>query len=87
MIKIDEIYYITADANNYILVEKKIKQEDNTDYFTNLGYYTSISGALKGLLKIKMRKYVSKETEITLKNAINEFERIEKEIISIKESF
>lgn len=83
MIKIDETYSITADSNCYILQEKRIVEEGKEkgkEYFMNLGYYTTINDALKGLLKKEMRKYVAKDIVKTLKNAVDEFEKIEKRI-------
>ncbi len=83
MIKIDDTYSITADSHNYILQEKKISQNEegkNEEYLTNIGYYTTIDNALKGLLKKEMRKYLSKDTIQTLKDAVKEFKKIEEKI-------
>lgn len=80
MIRIDDTYFITADSHNYILQEKKINQNEegkNEERLTNIGYYTTIDNALKGLLKKEIRKYVAKDTIQTLKDAVKEFEKIE----------
>lgn len=90
MIKINDTYFITADTHNYILQEKKInknKEGEKEERLVNIGYYTTIDNAVKGLLKKEMRKYVAKNTIQTLKDAVNEFEKIEKKITSSIKDF
>lgn len=79
MIKIDDEYLINANESCYTLERKtKIKDSNSKNYGKEVneieGYYTSIDGALNGYLKVKMRKYVSKEKENTIQEAIKELE-------------
>lgn len=85
MIKIDEEYLINANESCYTLERKTtVKDINSKNYGKELneieGYYTSIDGALKGYLKIKMRKYVSKEEENTIQEAIKKLENLRLEV-------
>lgn len=90
MIKIDKTHFITADSNCFYLQEKRISQEGESkgkEYYAILGYYPTIDGALKGLLKKEIKKYISKETEDSLKEAIQEIDKIEKRITTVSKGF
>lgn len=72
MIKITDKYYINATSNCYILQEKKINQDENSkeygkEKFENLKYYTQIEDCIRGILKLEIRKFISKTEENTLK--------------------
>lgn len=85
MIKIDNEYLINANETCYTLERKtKIKDINSRNYGKEVneieGYYTSIDGALNGYLKIKMRKYVAKEEENTILEAIKQLESLRIEV-------
>lgn len=85
MIKIDNEYLINANETCYTLERKtKIKDINSRNYGKEVneieGYYTSIDGALNGYLKIKMRKYVAKEKENTILEAIKQLESLRIEV-------
>lgn len=86
MIKIDDEYLINANESCYTLERKTtIKDTNSKNYGKEVneieGYYTSIDGALNGYLKVKMRKYISKEKENTIQEAIKELERLRIEVL------
>ena len=86
MIKIDEEYLINANESCYTLERKTaVKDINSKNYGKQLneieGYYTSIDSALNGYLKIKMRKYVSKEQENTIQEAIKQLETLKLEVL------
>lgn len=90
MIKIDETHFITADPYCFILQEKKTVQDGKTkgeEYFENIGYYTSIESALKGLLKKETRKFLAKQDIVSLKETIKEIKKIEEEITKVSKGF
>lgn len=86
MIKIDEDFSIIADDNCYIVCKFTYKDKNGEDVYKNLTYHRTLKEALTALIRKKQIKLVA-DNELTLQEAINEFERIEKEIEqSLKEN-
>ena len=86
MIKIDEDFSIIADDNCYIVSKYYGKDKKGKDVYKNLTYHRTLKEALTALIRKKQIKLVA-DNELTLQEAINEFERIEKEIEqSLKEN-
>ena len=82
MIKITEKYYLDADSKNYILKERGvIASEDSKNFgeekYTDLGFYASLESAVKGLVTISTREYISKKS-------MNSVEELIKEIRDLK---
>lgn len=87
MIQVTDRFYINANSNQYILQEKTtIQDKESKNYgkevFKDLGYYVSLEGCIKGILKIATREYISKdcvntlkELEEVIKNTNEEIER------------
>lgn len=72
MIQVTDRFYINANSNCYALQEKsKVQDENSKNYgqeiFRDIGYYTSLDGCLKGILKIATREYIAKDRVNTLK--------------------
>ena len=82
MIKINDEYYINANANCYILQRLGIIQDKDSKNYgeesrENLGYYPTLNGALNGLIKFETRKFIAKEDINTLKDLQKEINKIE----------
>lgn len=89
MIKISDRFYISANTNCYTLQEKTtIKDQNSRNYgqevFKDLGYFTSIEGCLKGVLKISTREYISKNVENSIEDLILEIKIIEESLEKLK---
>lgn len=83
MIKIDNEYIINANESCYTLekigqVEDIESQNYGKETKTIQGYYTTIENALNGYIKVKLRKYVSSETENTLKELLQQIKDLQK---------
>jgi len=87
MIKIDDNFFLTADTYNVILNETKINKETGKEYSVILGYYTDVTSALQGLLRKKMKRTIASGEGMTLEQAIEKFEKIEKEITDVSKNF
>ena len=71
MIKVTDRFYIDADSKNYVLKEKTMVQDTESqnygkETFKDLGYYTTIETCLNGILKIATREFVSKNDVYTI---------------------
>lgn len=82
MVKIDNEYIINANESCYTLekigqVEDVESQNYGKETKTIQGYYTTIENALNGYIKVKLRKYISSETENTMKELIKQIEKLE----------
>ena len=89
MIRIDDEYVINANDGCYILEKIGTIKDTNSKSYgeetrTIQGYYTTLNGALKGYKKIKIRKYIAKDTENSIKELIEEITNIDN---SIREQF
>ena len=87
MIKIDSEYFVNATESCYTLERKTtVKDVNSKNYGKEVseieGYYTSIDGALNGYLKVRMRQYISKEEENTIKEAIKKIEELRIEVFN-----
>lgn len=81
MVKLDDEFYISANSNCYILNRKTtVQDKESANYgksiLNNEGFYTSVESAIKGMLKIKIKEYLSKDTE----NSIKELQQYIKEL-------
>lgn len=77
MVKIDDEYIINANESCYTLEKiSTIEDTDSQNYGKEVrtiqGYYTGIENALNGYIKVKTRKYISKDTEDSLQELLNE---------------
>lgn len=73
MIKIDEKYFITADANQYVLKKNfigKDKDGNNKESESVLGYYSSVPSCLQGYIRIAEREKVADNSIQTIKELI-----------------
>ena len=82
MVKINNEYIINANESCYKLekigqVEDVESQNYGKETKTIQGYYTTIENALNGYIKVKLRKYISSETENTMKELIKQIEKLE----------
>ena len=88
MVKIDDEYIINANESCYTLekigqVEDVESQNYGKETKTIQGYYTTIENALNGYVKVKLRKYVSSETENTMKELLEQIRKLQKYIKQI----
>lgn len=89
MIKINERYYIDADARNYALKEKAIvksKEGIESEGFKELGYYTTLDGLFNGLLKTELREFISQSDNASIGELLSKLKELENFIkIKLKE--
>ena len=88
MVKIDDEYIINANESCYTLekigqVEDVESQNYGKETKTIQGYYTTIENALNGYIKVKLRKYISSETENTMKELLEQIRKLQKYIKQI----
>lgn len=81
MVKIDDEYIINANESCYTLERlSKIEDVNSKNYGkevrTIYGYYTSIENVLNGYIKVKMKKYISKNEENSLQELLNELNNV-----------
>lgn len=89
MIKVTDRFYINANSNCYSLQEKTTVQDEKSEnygkeIYKDLGYYITLEGALKGVLKITTREFVSKENEKSIHELIGFVKAQNKIIESLK---
>ena len=89
MIKVNDRFYINADTNCYKLQEKTIIQDKESknygqEFFKDLGYYTTLEGCLRGILKTNIREYIGKESENSLKELQSEVKRVSEFLTNLK---
>lgn len=82
MVKIDDEYIINANESCFTLERISTIEDTNSQNYgkevrTIQGYYTSIENALNGYIKVKTRKYISKDVENSLQELLNEIKNIE----------
>lgn len=88
MVKIDERYFIDANSNCFELVEiyDDVDKEGNNIKVRNVdGYYGTIEQALNGFVKLKLRTYLSKSDENTVKELKDEIKKLKDFIKNISE--
>jgi hypothetical protein len=70
MIQIYKDFFIDADANCFMLREKKTltnkKTQEEYDNFTTLGYYSSLAGLYRGFIRVVERDAIMDERVQTL---------------------
>jgi len=74
---LDNRYQITSDTYNYILQERKTTKIDDgetKEYEVNIGYYSTITNALKGYKELQIRTS-NVATVNELINLINELDK------------
>ena len=59
MIKIDEKYYITADAMCYTVSKIKHNKVKNTDTFVPVSYHRTLEECLYKIINVKEREYIA----------------------------
>ena len=85
-IKIDDTYSITTDPMNYILTKKKVVQDGvnkGNVYYEAEGYYSTLSGALKGYLVKELR---SSDCE-SIPEVLDKIEELENKIDNILKGY
>lgn len=84
MIKINKSWYIDSDKYSYILFKKakRISKKTGEEVVANVNvtYHQTVSDALTCLCRTLQKKLTNKN-EMSLKEAIEEFEKIEKVVI------
>ena len=84
MIKINDNYCITADATAYKLCSYSGKKDENGDDKLYIeGYFTTLERALKGFVKLELRKFISKKEKQTIQDVINKVNELNKLIESL----
>ena len=62
MIQLYKDYYLDADANCFMLKQKKVlvnqKTKEEYDNFTTLGYYSSLAGLYRGFIREAEREAI-----------------------------
>ena len=72
MIKIDEKYYITADAMCYTVSKIKHNSVKNTDSFIPISYHRTLEECLYKIINIKEREYIA-TNNVDIDNALKHF--------------
>lgn len=82
MIRVDDDFIIDVDSMNYMPKVKRIRTNKETgekyEHYEVLGYYSTLQGAIRGVLDYKVRILSSVE-EKPLETALKEVERIYKQ--------
>ena len=97
MIKLTDKYYMTADSNQYILIEKgqrdkiDLKTKKPTDkvidYEDQLGFYITLSGLIKGCLTYAGREKAATDEFQSLKELIDYLSDLEEKILDATKGF
>ena len=97
MIKLTDKYYMTADGNQYILLERgerskiDIKTKKPTseiiEYEEQIGFYGSIAGVIKGCLSCIGKEKASSDEFQSLKDLIDYLSDIEEKIFDNTKGF
>ena len=77
IIKLSEDYGIGADDFNIILYQRKVNQKEDTknygkEYYSVVGYYSSVESVLKALINKQIQLSISEQT--TLESLVNSVE-------------
>ena len=81
MIELFDDWYIDADENCFMLVQKRQKEKNGeTKTSTKLGgYYSTLSQAVEGFVRLKVRK-LTHEQELTLHEAVKGVKQLVSEV-------
>ena len=82
MIDLGQNYYIDADEYQYMVKKWTGYDKDGTDVYKILSYHSTIQMALESVMRKYQRKMISEST-ITLRDAIDEFDRINNDMRKI----
>lgn len=88
MIDLGQNYYIDADEYQYMIKKWTGYDKDGTDVYKIMSYHSTIQMALESVMRKYQRQMISEST-ITLRDAIEEFDRINndmRKILDTKES-
>ena len=77
MIQINEDYTLSADDMNITLHQRKVNQKEGTknygnEYYSVIGYYSSVEALLKALINKQIQLSISEQT--TLESLVNSVE-------------
>ena len=77
MIQLNEDYALSADSMNILLHQRKVNQKEGTksygdEYYSVIGYYSSIESVLKALVNKQIQLSISEQT--TLESLVNSVE-------------
>lgn len=97
MIKLADKYYMTADSNQYILIEKgqrakidlKTKKPTDAimDYEEQLGFYPTLSGLIKGCLTYAGKEKAATDEFQSLKELIDYLSDLKEKILDVTKGF
>lgn len=79
IIKLSEDYGIGSDEFNIILYQRKVNQKEDTknfgkEYYSVIGYYSSVESLLKGLINKQIQINLAKQTSLeSLKNSVETY--------------
>ncbi len=80
LIDLVDDYVLTSDPHNFILSQRKVKEEGKAkgqEYLEIVGFYPTIAGAFQGLTTKKLRASSCKTAEALLREHTEIAERIE----------
>lgn len=84
MIQVTKKWFIDSDGSQYILFKKEEyfseKSSETKEKRTDMSYHSTVSSALTQLLRKIQRKKV-KQSDMTLKQAIDEFNKMEQMLV------
>ena len=97
MIKLTDKYYMTADSNQYILIEKKKKKkidlktkkptDEIIDYEEQLCFCSTLSGLIKNCLIYAGREKAAADEFQSLKELIDYLSDLEEKILDATKGF
>ena len=69
MIQLSEDYALSADSMNIILHQRKVNQKEGTkgygdEYYSVIGYYTSVESVLKALINKQIQLSIPEQTTL-----------------------
>ena len=69
MIQLNEDYTLSADSMNILLHQRKVNQKEGTksygdEYYSVIGYYSSIESVLKALVNKQIQLSISEQTTL-----------------------
>lgn len=71
MIKYNDDYYIDADNNCYMIKQDTHKKDkEGNEIYKTLGYYGSLNGSLKALVRLLVRNNVKEKQYDNIESAV-----------------
>ncbi|WP_409341044.1 hypothetical protein [Paenibacillus sp. MBLB4367] len=77
-VQIEENLFIESDTHNFMIREYKTRNDGKAERVTTHGYFLSLAGAAKHLVKMKVKQ----STATTLQELVSDIQRIEEYIHS-----